>query len=235
MNRFVVGITVVAALLATESEAAAPCGCKDLPAMIKELNEQQFLQQLFTKWADYMPSEIVTTSDLVDHATQQFNDAFYSRRGRSVAGTANGGHAAFGTDLESKTCPIVQYLYDAKGKPKKNDDGTQMTQPVTEENLQTKECESFVKYEFAHERSHQATCLKLVADKDTWSWKNPVFFAHDDAKAYQAGIDVLREETKTLAGKCGWDNSTKNRLPDLNEAKKLAKRASKTLSTRKGK
>jgi len=235
MNRIVIGLALTAALVASQAEAAAPCGCKNLPAMVKELNEQQFLQQLFTKWADYMPSEIVTTGDLVDHATQEFNDAFYSRKGHSVAGTANGGHAAFGTDLESETCPIIQYLYDSKGKPKKNPDGTQMTEPVTEENLQTKECESFVKYEFAHERSHQATCLRLVAEKDKWSWKNPVFFARDDAKAYQAGIDVLREETKALAGKCGWDNSTKNRLPDPDEAKKLAKRVAKSLSTRKGK
>jgi hypothetical protein len=235
MNRILAGLVTTTALIASAADAAAPCGCKDLPAMIKELNEQQFLQQLFTKWADYMPSEIVTTGDLVDHATTEFNNAFYSHKGRAVAGTANGGHAAFGTDLESATCPIVRYLYDGKGNAKKNPDGTQMTEPVTEDTLQTKECDSLVKFAFAHERSHQATCLKLVAEKDTWSWKNPVFFAHDDAKAYQAGIDVLREETKALAGKCGWNNSTKNRLPDLAEAKSLAKRAAKALSTRKGK
>jgi hypothetical protein len=233
MNRILVGFAAATALIVLDANAAAPCGCKDLPVMVKELEQQEFLQKLFTKWADYMPSEIVTTHDLVDRATQEFNDAFYPRKGRTVAGTTSGGHAAFGTDLDSKECPIVQYLYDAKGQPLKDEKGNQVTKPVTEDDLQTKECEALVKYAFAHERAHQATCKKLVADKDSWSWKNPVFFAHDDAKAYQAGIDSLREDTKTLAGKCGWDNSTKNRLPNLPEAKSLAKRAAKALSTRK--
>jgi hypothetical protein len=200
---------------------------------VKELTEQEFLQHLFERWSVYMPREIETTGDLVDRATQEFNDAFYP--GGHTAGTANGGHAAFGTKYEDASCPIVQYLYDKKGNPLKNADGTQKTVPVTEDSLKTKDCASQVKYLFAHERSHQATCQKLVKYGTTQLWKSPDFYAADDAKAYQAGIDVLRAETKTLAGKCGWDNSTKNRLPNMDEAKDLARRATKALSSRKRK
>jgi hypothetical protein len=233
MNRFPIGLTAVAALVTASVCGAAPCDCKNLPVMVKELTEQQFLQQLFAKWSVYMPREIETTGDLRDRATQQFNDAFYGNA--AAAGTTSGGHAAFGTDLESAECPIVQYLYDKKGRPLKNKDGTQKTEPVTESTLKTNDCDSLVKYLFAHERSHQATCLDLVKHGTSKLWKSPEFFAADDAKAYQAGVDVLRSEIGTLAGKCGWDSSTKNRLPNLDEAKDLAKRAAKTVNSRRRK
>lgn len=233
MNRILCGLAAGAALFASNTYAAAPCGCKDLPVLVKELTEQQFLQQLFAKWSVYMPREITTTASLRDHAVQQFNDAFYGTG--AAAGTASGGHAAYGTDLESAECPIVQYLYDAKGRPLKNKDGTQKTVPVTEETVKTKECASLVNYLFAHERAHQVTCQNLVKNGKTNLWKSPEFFAADDAKAYQAGIDVLREELKNLAGKCGWESSTKNRLPNLDEAKDLAKRAAKTVTSRRRK
>lgn len=221
-------------LLGMQAQAAAPCGCKDLPMMVSEINEQEFLQKLFEKWSGYMPVEILTTSDLVDRATQQFNDAFYGDKG-AAAGTAHGGHAAMGTDLESATCPIVEYLYDKKGKPLKNPDGTQKTTPVTEETFKTKQCASMVKYTFAHERAHQATCLALVASGRQKMWKSPEFFAGDDAKAYKAGLDVLRSETEALASKCGWESSTKNRLPNLDEAKALAQRAAKARAPKRKK
>ena len=233
MKLILAGITAASAFIATNANAAAPCGCKDLPVMVSQLNQQQFLQQLVSKWADYMPRAIETPSQLVDRATDEFNTAFYGDK--SVAGTANGGHAAFGTDLDSNECPIVQYLYDKKGNPLKNKDGTKKTVPVDEGTLKTKECDSLVKFTFAHERSHQATCLNLVKHGTTNNWKSPSFFAQDDAKAYQAGIDVLREDIKSLAGKCGWNNSTQNRLPNLDEAKDLAKRASKAVPSRKRK
>jgi hypothetical protein len=235
MNRILVGLLCTVAFVASGAHAATPCSCKDLPVMVQELTEQQFLQQLFAKWEGYTPRAVETPAQLIELATQQFNDAFYGDKGSAAAGTANGGHAAFGTDLESNTCPIVQYLYDNKGKPLKNRDGTQKTVPIDEKSLKTKECDSLVKYAFAHERSHQATCLNLVKNGTTNLWKSPGFFAGDDAKAYQAGIDVLREDTKTLAGKCGWDNTTQKRLPNLDEAKDLAKRAAKTIPSRKRK
>jgi hypothetical protein len=235
MKRILRGLAMSACLMTASAHAATPCSCKDLPVLVSELTEQEFLQRLFSKWSGYMPREIVTTGDLVDRATQQFNDAFYGDQGSAAAGTSHGGHAAMGTDLDSSTCPIVLYHYDKKGKQVKNPDGTPKTTPVTEETYKTTQCESLVKYTFAHERAHQATCLALVASGRSKMWKSPEFFAGDDAKAYQAGIDVLREETKSLAGKCGWDNSTQNRLPNLDEAKDLAKRASKARPARRRK
>jgi hypothetical protein len=233
MNRILIGLAAAAALIAPDAFGAAPCGCKNLPQMVQELNEQQFLQRLFSRWSVYMPLGIETIGDLVDHATVQFNDAFYG--GSGAAGTASGGHAAFGTKFRDANCPIVQYLYDKKGRPLKNKDGTQKTVPVSEKTLQTKDCASIVDYLFAHERSHQATCKNLVKQGKTALWDNPEFYAADDAKAYQAGIDVLSKEIASLAGKCGWNSSSKNRLPDLDQAKKLAKRAAKAVHPRRRK
>ncbi|MET0656589.1 MAG: hypothetical protein ABW110_00325 [Steroidobacteraceae bacterium] len=226
MKKKLLFATAAACALTPHAQAAAPpCTCKELPALVSELNEQEFLQKLFSKWAAYMPREIQTTGQLKDAATKQFNDAFYGNLGTSAAGTAHGGHAHMGTDLDSDACPIVVYHYDKKGKPELNKDGSQKTSPVTEDNYQSKQCATFVKYLFAHERKHQETCLAQVKKGKQDLWQRPDFFAADDAKAYQAGIDVLRQDTADLAAKCGWDNSTKNRLPNLEEAKELAKKA----------
>jgi hypothetical protein len=74
-----------------------------------------------------------------------------------------------------------------------------------------------------------------VQTNKTNLWSRLSFFAADDAAAYKAGADVLREEIKPLAQKCGWDNSTKNRLPNLQEAQDLAKRAAKARPKRRKK
>jgi hypothetical protein len=218
--------TVAACVLAPQAQAAAPpCACKDLPALVREINEQEFLQKLFARWADYMPRAIQTTGQLQDAAVQQFNTAFYGNAG--AAGTAHGGHAHMGTDLSKDTCPIVVYHYDKKGNPVLNKDGSHKTSPVTEETFKSNQCATFVNYMFAHERAHQQTCLTQVQKGKQHLWQRADFFARDDAKAYQAGLDVLRKDTAELAAKCGWENSTKNRLPNLEEAKELAKKAAK--------
>lgn len=228
MKKIVLSAAAIAYALVTHAQAAAPpCTCKDLPVLVNEINEQEFLQKLFSQWAAYMPRAIQTTGQLKDAATQQFNAAFYGDLGSSAAGTANGGHAHMGTDLNSDQCPIVKYHYDNKGKPVLNKDGSQKTTPVTEETFQSKQCATLVKYTFAHEQVHRDTCLDQVSKGKQDLWQRADFFAKDDAKAYKAGIDVLRQDTADLAAKCGWDNSTKNRLPNLDEAKALAKKASK--------
>ena len=221
--------------LATTLASARDCGCGDLPQMTRELTEQEFLQKKFQDWSAYMPREIQTTTQLQERAQADFNAAFYANNGATSAGTTHGGHAHMGTDLKDPTCPLVLYLYDAKGRALRDKNGEQRTRPVAEANFPGKQCTALVNFAFAHERAHQATCLKLVQSGRTQSWQSPAFFARDDANAYKVGAEALRNEIRALAGKCGWDNSTKNRLPDANEAKELAKRAAKARPARRRK
>jgi hypothetical protein len=214
---------------------ARDCGCSDLPQMTRELTEQEFLQKKFQDWSEYMPRGIENTSQLRERAQTEFNAAFYSNNGSSAAGTTHGGHAHMGTDLTDASCPLVLYLYDSKGRALLDKNGDQRTRPVSEENFPGRQCAALVNFAFVHERVHQATCLKLVESGRTKSWESPAFFARDDASAYRAGADALRSDIKSLAGKCGWESSAKNRLPNVDEAKELAKRAAKARPARRRK
>lgn len=232
MKRTLVALALTIVAMSGAAEAA-PCGCKDLPTMVRELNEQEFLKNLFSQWAAYMPREILTTNDLVSRATREFNQTFYSGSGGAAAGTTHGGHAHMGTNFRDPTCPIVTYHYDRRGRPVRNRDGSHRTSPVDESTYKTKQCDAMVAYTFAHERHHQQTCLKLVAQGRTEMWDRPGFFAQNDADAYQAGIDVLRREIQALAGRCGWERSTKDQLPNVEQAQDLARRATQSRPPRR--
>lgn len=234
MNRFIVTLGLAASLTASLA-AARDCGCGDLPQMTRELTEQEFLEKKFRDFSDYMPRGIETPTQLQDRVQADFNAAFYPNNGANSAGTTHGGHAHMGTDLNDATCPIVLYLYDSKGRALRDKDGAHRTRPVSEATFPGKQCKALVNFAFAHERSHQATCLRLVESGRTKSWESPSFFARDDASAYQAGADALRQEIKSLAGMCGWENSTKNRLPNIDEARDLARRAAKARPARRRK
>jgi len=230
MKAFLIGLGI-AASLAVPLAQARDCGCADLPAMVTDLTQHEFLQKLFQGYADYMPRGIQTPADVQARAQAQFNEAFYPKNG-AVAGTAHGGHAALGTDLNDPKCPIVMYLYDKKGQPLRDKDGRHRTKPVTERTYKTQQCSGRTRADFAHERAHVANCLKLVETNRTHLWDSPEFFARDDANAYRVGADALRSEIGTLARNCGWDSSTRNRLPNREEAEALAKQAAKARPSR---
>lgn len=217
----------IAAGLVSPLAQSRDCGCGDLPVMIQELAEHEFMAKVFQGYADRTPGSILTHADLQQAAQQQLNDAFYSTQAGSSAGTTSGAHAALGTDINDSSCPILEYLYDAKGRKVLDKDGKHKTRAVTEETFKTKQCRSRTKADFAHERAHAETCKKLVANGKSHLWDRVSFFAANDAEAYRAGAAVLREEIKSLSGKCGWDSSSKNRLPNVQEAQALAKRAAK--------
>lgn len=239
MKRFILTIGIwgfgLAASLTTPLAQARECGCGDLPVMLNELAQHEYMQKLFQGYADYLPRGIETPGQVKDRAQEQFNAAFYGASAGSVAGTTHGGHAALGTDVYDSSCPILAYLYDKKGNKVLNKDGTQTTEPVTEQTYKTSQCSGRTRADFAHERAHQANCRRLVENNKTKLWDSPAFFAGDDANAYKVGADVLRSEIKTLAGTCGWESSTKNRLPDIDEAMQLAKKAAKARPARRRK
>jgi hypothetical protein len=202
--------------------------------MIHELAQYEFLEKAFQSYADYVPATFLTIGEMQQAAQTQMNSAFYGQNSGST-GTTSGAHAALGTDIHDESCPIVEYVYDKKGKAVMNPDGSQKTKPANESTYNPTQCAGRTRADFAHERAHVATCQKLVQSGKSNLWKRLSFFAADDAAAYKAGADVLRNEIKPLAQKCGWDNSTKNRLPNVEEAQQLAKRASKARPKRRRK
>lgn len=222
----------IAAILAAPLAQARECGCGDLPVMLKELTEHEYNQKLFQGYADYMPYSVQNTDELKALAEKQFNAAFYSE---AVAGTTQGGHAALGTDVRDPTCPILSYVYDKKGRKVLGKDGKPKLAPVTEQTYRTSQCAGRTKADFAHENAHVENCRKLVASNKVATWDNLTFFARDDANAYKVGADVLRSEIRSLAATCGWESSTKNRLPDFDEAEALAKKAAKARPARRKK
>jgi hypothetical protein len=236
MKRFILRTGIwglgLAASLAMPLAQARDCGCNDLPAMIQELTEYEYMQKLFKSYADYMPYEIQNSTELKDRAQAQLNAAFYSG---AVAGTTHGAHAALGTDIRNATCPILSYVYDKKGNKVLNKDGTPKLEAVTEKTYRTSQCSGRTRADFAHEQSHVDKCRELVKNNKTHLWDRLTFFAQDDADAYRAGADVLRTEIKTLASTCGWESSTKNRLPDFDEAHELVKKAAKARPARRKK
>lgn len=227
------GLGIAASLVAPLAQARE-CGCGDLPVMLTELTQHEYMQKLFQSYADYMPREIQTPTELKERAEAQLNAAFYGSNG-AAAGTTHGAHAALGTDIYDPSCQILAYLYDKQGNKVLEKDGSHKAVPATEKSYKTAQCAARTRADFAHERAHQANCLKLVASNKTHLWERPTFFAADDANAYKVGADVLRAEIKTLAANCGWESSTKNRLPNIDEAESLAKKAAKARPARRKK
>lgn len=221
----------IAASMATPLVRAAECGCSDLPGMINELAQYEFLEKKFKGYADYMPARFRSISEMQQDAQNAMNQAFYGNS--ASTGTSSGAHAALGTDVHDASCPIVEYLYDKKGRPIMDKDGNQKTKVANEKTYNPKQCAGRTRADFEHERAHVATCQTLVQSGKTDNWRQLEFFARDDAAAYKAGADALRKEIKPLAQKCGWDNSSKNRLPNVQEAQDLAKSAAKARPKKK--
>ena len=128
---------------------------------------------------------------------------------------------------------------DAAGKPPEGvtppKDNEQYAKPVTEKQYMNegKQCDALVRYAWIHELHHQSTCKRLQAENKTHLWKSMEFFAKNDAEAYKAGTDYLREQTSTLAKQCGWEGSTNpNAVPTPDRAKELADKGAKISKNR---
>lgn len=254
-------LSLVLLSLPTAALAAPPaCTCKDLPAMVKEIIEQEYLGDKFRQWSEYLPIGLTTPGRVQAKAQAEFNAQFYPKgAGASAAGTQDGGHAALGTNYQSEGCDIGVYQYDKNGKPL-NKEGKQIVplddagkpeggrkppkdnehylKPMTEEQYMKsgKQCEALMRYPWIHEQHHQNTCKTLKAEGREKAWDSMTFFTRNDAESYKAGADYLRAQTRKLALSCGWEGSTgENAVPPPERAKELASKGARISKSRGGK
>ena len=222
----------------TKSDMPPSCTCKNLPAMVKEIIEQEFLQDLFFSWNDYLPANINDIATMQTRAMELLQQGFNPKAPKKNAGTANGAHAELGTDFRSPGCTIGAFQYDAKGNPVLDKNGDQVVMPQTEDEYmktQKKTCEALARYPYVHEQYHEKTCKELNAAGKQSKWDSLEFFARNDSEAYKAGVDYLRQQTKALALNCGWKGSTgPNAVPTPKDALKLAKKGGKIVKGRGG-
>ena len=176
--------------------------CADLPALYRELLEQEFLRNRFERWireAYYPVSIDAMQSAAVSALNGAMSGDLYGVLAPPRTGGGGTGSAApaYGTDTAS--CGLVQYVTDRDGKKSQR--------AVTPEQVRSKLCKPLAEYTLVHEGHHQQTCraggLKSVEQ-----------FVKDDHEAYQAGVAVLRKHIADLARKCSWSGSTNARKPD---------------------
>ena len=193
------------------SAAAAGCDkCSDLPRLYRELLEQEFLRNRFDRWvkeAYYPVSVEAMQQSAADQLGAAMRGGLYGPlKTDSGSGGKGGAAPSFGTDLNNKSCALVQYVKDAQGN--------QTQRPVKPEQVRSRLCAPMAEFVIAHEGHHQASCQAAYAAGQTAQFGTTEFVAKDDVAAYQAGIAVLRDHIAKLAGQCGWSGSTNARRPD---------------------
>jgi len=128
--------------------------CADLPALYRELLEQEFLRNRFDRWVReaYYPVSIeAMQSAAVSALDAAMSGDLYGVLAPPKSGGGGGGAApAYGTDTSSSACRLVEYV---TGK-----DGKTSQRPVTPEQVRAKLCKPLADYTLAHEGHHQATC-----------------------------------------------------------------------------
>ena len=206
------GYTLALALVA----GARLCGCDDLQKIEDELEDQEYMANVFSEWAGYLPNSVHDTSDIQERAAALLQLTFYGAQSEAPQRISLGAHADLGTEINKPSCPIVLYHYK-NGRPvfvpdpplkkgqklPKNVKLVAKVTPVDEEHYPANgQCEAVVHYGFVHEQQHQKTCQNLFARNKTSLWSDPQFFAADDAAAYRAGADVLRAERDKLRKQC---------------------------------
>ena len=200
-------------LAAAPAAAKAPsCNeCRDLPRLYRELLEQEFLRNLFGSWIkqSYYPGTVKTMQQA---AQSQLNAAMqgnlYGPLAATQGGDGGGGGAApaYGTNLNSKACALVEYYVDAQGE--------EQQRPVTPEQVRARHCPQVADFVLAHEQKHQEKCRSSWKETGSDKFITVEYIAADDREAYQTGIAVLREHIAKLARECGWSGSTNDRKPD---------------------
>ena len=203
--RLLVALAVVAALpLSAPAPAhALSRNCdrsSDLPALYRELLDQEFLRNKFDRWINeaYYPISIEAMQASAASALNaaMSGDLYGVLKPRGAGGSASAA-PAFGT--ETKNCGLIEYVKDASGKT--------VERPVTPQQVRSKLCKPLADHTLAHEGHHQKSCrdgkLQTVAE-----------FARDDRDAYQAGVTVLRAYIADLARRCSWSGSTAATRPD---------------------
>lgn len=199
------------ALGCAAAQAAPDCdSCQDLPRLYREMLEQEFLRAKFQTWISqaYYPLSIdamqtQATSALT--AAMQGNLYGVLAPPASDAGTAGAAAPSFGTVISGGSCQLVEYV------PRPGQSPT--TRPVTEQQIRQKLCKPLAEFTIEHENTHIKACAAAYKAGDK-SVESVEWFVQSDAKAYDAGVRVLRDHIAALARKCQWAGSTNVRKPD---------------------
>ena len=178
--------------------------CEDLPLLMKELKEQEWLRSRFYSFSPWEKVYQLNASDvkaLQKHVQDDFNTWL-----KSPQGGGGVGKPTMGTDTGD--CKLVFFVKDA--------DGNTTTQPYDEKQMKQRFCKTILDYMLAHEASHQRTCRALGA-KNKAFLNLPEFVAADEVKAYEAGIKVLEKAINDLAARCKEKGTTATYLLNPNQ------------------
>ena len=212
--RTLVGWTALCCVLAGASASAKTpsCNeCRDLPRLYRELLEQEFLRNLFDTWIkqSYYPGTVQT---MQKYAQSQLTAAMQGNlygpltAAQGSGGGGGGAAPAYGTDLSSRACRLVEYYKDKEGNDQQR--------PATPDQVRARHCPQVAEFVLAHEQKHQEKCRSSWAEKGSDKFITVEYVAADDRDAYQTGIAVLRRHIAKLARDCGWSGSTNARRPD---------------------
>lgn len=201
-------ILLLPALLATLASAQdypKRCDrCEDLPRLMQELKEQEWLRSKFYQYSPWEKGYQLTASDVED-LQGRVQGAFNGWQ-KSPKGGGGVGEPTMGTNPD--TCKLVFYVKDTDGKTS--------TQPYDEAQMKARYCPTVLAYMLAHEASHQRTCRALGA-KNKGFLSRPEFVAADEVKAYEEGIRVLEKAINDLANKCKEEGTTATYKLDTNQ------------------
>jgi hypothetical protein len=178
--------------------------CEDLPSLMKELKEQEWLRDRFysfSPWEKVYPFTAGSVKDLQSRVQAAFNAWL-----KTPAGGGGAGEPTMGTNPEN--CQLVFYVKGA--------DGNTTIQPYDEKAMKQRYCKTILDYMLAHEASHQRTCRALGA-KNKAFLNAPDFVAADEVKAYEAGIKVLEKAINDLAARCKEKGTTAKYRLDPNQ------------------
>lgn len=192
--------------------------CEDLPKLMQELKEQEWLRDKFwsyTRFSDYQygAPDVRTMYCRITCAMNDWlgNTACPPKKcdqppkPSEECGGGSGAAMDMGTDPD--TCKLYMCMLGKDGKRHKV--------PFDRKQKETQDCPEIVDYLLAHEKSHQKTCQALKAKGQSAFFDKPEFTALDEVKAYEAGIKALEKAINALADRCKEKGTrVKYRLPD---------------------
>jgi len=193
--------------------------CEDLPKLMNELKEQEWLRDKFwsyTRFSDYqyVAPDVATLYCRVQCAMNEWMGKTPCPPGKCSGKAADKGESGASEDgaapemgTDPDTCQVVMYV---KGK-----DGKRKKVPFNRAEKEKHDCPAIVDYLLAHENAHVKTCQALKRSGKSALFSNPEFVALDEVKAYEAGIKSLERAINALAKKCNQQGTrVKYNLPD---------------------
>lgn len=193
-----------AAQAATQNYPKRCDRCEDLPSLMKELKEQEWLRSKFYEYSPWEKGYQLSASDVED--LQAKVQSAFNGWLKTPKGGGGVGEPAMGTDTQD--CKLVFFVKGADGKTS--------TQPYDEAKMKARYCPAILNYMLAHERSHQRTCRALGAKHKAFL-SLPEFVAADEVKAYEEGIRALEKAINDLAKKCKEEGTTATYKLDPNQ------------------